>query len=74
MNKIKEIILSYATYLNPSEDQKIIAEKRLTICSDCEHWVQSQIRDYCDVCGCTTGVKVFSPKGTEACPKSKWLE
>lgn len=74
MNKIKEIILSYATYLNPSEEQKIIAEKRLAICFDCEHWVQSEIRDYCNICGCITGVKVFSPKGAKACPESKWIE
>lgn len=29
MNKLKEIVLSYATKLNPTEEQKEIAEQRL---------------------------------------------
>ena len=73
MNKIKEILLSYATAINPTEEQKEIAEQRLEICMQCEHWVQSAVRDYCDICKCTTSAKVFSPKGASACPKSKWL-
>ena len=72
MNKIKEIILSYATKLNPTEEQKEIAGKRLEICMGCEFWVHSPIRDYCSVCGCNTSGKVFSPKGSSACPKNLW--
>jgi ribosomal protein S27AE len=73
MNQVKEILLSYiAKYNNPSDEQKEIAEKRLEICSGCEFWVQSAIRDYCGKCGCTTSAKVFSPKGADACPEKKW--
>jgi hypothetical protein len=72
MNKIKEIILSYATKFNPTEEQKKVAEKRLEICTECEFWVQSSIRDYCSKCGCTTSAKVFSPLGSGACPEKKW--
>lgn len=72
MNKLKEIVLSYATKLNPTEEQKEIAEQRLEICMKCEFWVQSNIRDYCGKCGCTTSAKVFSPKGADACPEKKW--
>jgi hypothetical protein len=72
MNKIKEIIISYATALNPTDEQKEVAEKRLEICMGCEFWVQSTIRDYCNPCGCTTSAKVFSPVGVEACPEKKW--
>ena len=72
MNKLKEIIMSYAISFNPTQEQKEIAEKRLEICASCEFWVQSPIRDYCDKCGCTTSAKVFSPVGAEACPMSKW--
>ena len=72
MNKLKEIVLSYATKLNPTEEQKEIAEQRLEICMQCEFWVQSNIRDYCGKCGCTTSAKVFSPKGADACPEKKW--
>ena len=73
MNKVKEIILSYAAAFNPTEEQKEVAEERLLVCVDCEHWVQGSIRDYCDACGCTTSKKVFSPKGAAACPEGKWL-
>ena len=72
MNKLKEIVISYATAMNPTEEQKEVAEKRLAICMDCEHWVQSTIRDYCGKCGCTTSAKVFSPVGADACPMQKW--
>lgn len=34
MNKIKEILISYATAFNPTEEQKIIAEQRLGICAN----------------------------------------
>jgi glycosyltransferase involved in cell wall biosynthesis len=74
MNKIQEILVSYATSFNPTPEQKEVAEKRLAICMACDKWVQGTIRDYCSVCGCTTSAKVFSPKGADACPESKWLE
>lgn len=72
MNKVKEIILSYANKINPTEEQKEIAEKRLEICTTCEFWVQGAVRDYCSKCGCTTSAKVFSPVGANACPEKKW--
>jgi hypothetical protein len=72
MNKLKEIIMSYATSFNPTEEQKKIAEERLEICSGCEFWVQSTMRDYCSKCGCLTSFKVFSPLGSNACPEKKW--
>ena len=73
MNKVKEIILSYAAKINPTDEQKALAEKRLEVCVGCDQWVQSQIRDYCDICKCTTSAKVFSPVRA-ACPLSKWQE
>lgn len=72
MNKVKEILLSYVAKANPTEEQKEVAEKRLEICANCEYWVQSAIRDYCDICKCTTSAKVFSPVGADACPEKKW--
>jgi len=66
MNKVKEILLSYMTAMNPTEEQKEVAEKRLEICATCEFWVQTSIRDYCSKCGCTTSAKVFSPVGSSA--------
>jgi len=72
MNKVKEILLSYMTAINPTEEQKEIAEKRLETCASCEFWVQSPIGDYCGKCGCPTKAKVFSPVGATACPEKKW--
>lgn len=72
MNKLKEILISYAKKHNPTEDEKDAAEKRLEVCMNCDKWVQSIIRDYCSLCGCNTSAKVFSPVGAEACPLKKW--
>lgn len=72
MNKLKEILISYATKYKPTEEQQKVAEKRLAVCMDCEHWKQTAIRDYCDKCGCTTSAKVYSPVGASACPEKKW--
>lgn len=72
MNKVKEILLSYMTAMNPTEEQQKIAEERLKTCATCDFWVQSSLRDYCSKCGCTTSAKVFSPVGSAACPEKKW--
>ena len=73
MNKIKEIILSYATMVNPTEEQKYIAEIRLRECMNCEQWKENSLGiEYCDMCGCATKGKIFSPKGAGACPLKKW--
>ena len=58
MNKVKEILLSYMTAMNTTEEQKEVAEKRLEICNTCEFWVSGAVRDYCSVCGCTTSESV----------------
>ena len=72
MNKVKEILLSYMTAINPTDEQKEVAEKRLEICVSCEHWVQNPER--CSLCGCLTRGKIFSPRGADACPAQKWTE
>jgi hypothetical protein len=72
MNKVKEILVSYLTAMNPTEEQKVLAEKRLETCLECEHWVQNPAR--CGLCGCLTKGKVFTPRGADACPAHKWAE
>ena len=73
MNKIKEIVLSYAAMVNPTEEQKQIAEIRLESCMECEQWKENALGiDYCAMCGCATRAKIFTPKGLEACPLKKW--
>ncbi len=73
MNKIKEIIISWATSINPTEEQKKVAEKRLEICTNCIFWKTNSIGvEFCSKCGCATKAKVFSPVGVQACPENKW--
>jgi hypothetical protein len=72
ISKIKEIIQSYAIAMNPTPEQKYVAEVRLQMCMNCEFWKSSPI-EHCSVCGCATKGKVFSPVGSEACPKGKWI-
>jgi hypothetical protein len=71
LDTIKEIIKSYAIMVNPTEEQKSIAEIRLKTCMECDKWVDAPI-SYCSECGCATKGKVFSPKGMQACPLNKW--
>ena len=64
MNRIKEIILSYAKAINPSDEDKKIAEIRLETCMECIEWRINDVGiEYCAKCGCATKGKVFSPKG-----------
>lgn len=73
INKIKEIVESYARLINPTEEQKAVAEIRLRTCTGCEFWAQNAAGiHYCKRCGCATKAKVFSPKGLNACPEGKW--
>jgi hypothetical protein len=71
MSKVKEIILAFATAMNPNQEQKEIAEIRLQTCMGCEFWVDAVI-SYCSECGCSTKGKVFTPRNANACPKGKW--
>lgn len=74
ISKIKEIVQSYAAMLNPTEEQKIIAEIRIRTCMRCEHWAENAVGfHYCKLCGCATKGKIFTPKGLEACPEQKWV-
>lgn len=73
MNKITEIIQSYARMMNPTEEQKATAEIRLQTCMGCEFWAENPMGiEYCKRCGCATRAKIFSPKGLQACPENKW--
>ena len=41
IEKIKEIVNSYARMINPTEEQKEVAEIRLQTCMGCEFWAQN---------------------------------
>jgi hypothetical protein len=67
---IKEIIKAWAAALNPTEEQKEKAEKRLEICTSCENKIDTPIGLACGKCGCLFKGKVFSSDG--GCPVGKW--
>ena len=74
MNKIQEIVQSYARMVNPTEEQKRLAEIRLLSCMTCDQFAENQLGiKYCKKCGCATKAKVFSPRGMQACPLDKWI-
>lgn len=75
MNKLLEIASAWITAANPSKEEKDKAERRVSICNDCEENKLSEILDYhyCGKCGCPLSKKIFSPlPGKEACPLEKW--
>lgn len=69
--KIKEIVVAWGRSLNPTDEQKETAEKRLEICTSCENATDGAFGPYCKLCGCLFRGKVFSPKET-GCPIGKW--
>jgi hypothetical protein len=71
MNKIKDIILSWATSFSPNEEQKELAEKRLSICTSCEFSATNPLGPFCKICGCAFRAKVFT-SSKNGCPKNKW--
>jgi hypothetical protein len=71
----KEIFESWIISFNPSEDEKILAEKRLNICSTCEFRKELIKKNnwslYCGKCGCPLNKKIFS-RIYNPCPLEKW--
>lgn len=61
--------------MNPSGDQKKLAEKRAATCDSCRYKSHNTQLDffYCGKCGCPIQAKIFSPlPGKEACPEGVW--
>ncbi len=75
MNKITEIMSAWIVSLNPTTDQKELAEKRYEICLNCEHYGEKRplIGDeYCKKCLCPIQKKVYTQKKNDTCPLRKW--
>jgi hypothetical protein len=75
MNKISEIINAWAVSLNPTSEQKELAEKRYEICLGCEHYGKSRPvtgDEYCKKCLCPIQKKVYTQKLNDTCPLKKW--
>ena len=70
MNKIEEILKSWAISASPDERQSEIAAKRIQICESCENKRENPYKN-CSLCGCLLKFKIFSPVNG-ACPAGKW--
>ena len=62
MSDIKDIINSWWTSFNPTEEQSKEGQRRLAICMQpCEYRQESIVFGYvCGKCGCPLGKKIFS--------------
>lgn len=64
-----EIIDSWSKAINPTKEEKELANVRYTICNDCENKKMAMF-EYCGLCGCALKGKIFSKEGS--CPIKKW--
>lgn len=73
---IFEIVNAWVTSMNPTDDVKNLAYKRLDICNSCEYNVEifkhKQWSRVCSDCGCPLSKKIFSNKTKDACGLNKW--
>ena len=74
---LKEIVTAWSSKISPTEDQKRLAEKRMSVCNSCEfpkELIEGQENSrYCTKCGCILTAKVYSYKES-ACPEGKWAD
>jgi len=75
MNKVKEIVTAWMISFNPTEEEKILAEKRYEICNGCEKRGKNLVGvEVCKACGCPLSKKIFTLKDEDSCPLKKWKE
>ena len=75
MNKISEIVGAWVISINPSPEQKELAEKRYEICLGCEYYGKKRAvtgDEYCKKCLCPIQKKVYTQKKNDTCPLNKW--
>jgi hypothetical protein len=70
---IKEIVSAWMISFNPSEEEKVLAEKRYEVCSGCDKRGLNKLGiEVCKACGCPLSKKIFTLKDQESCPLKKW--
>ncbi len=67
------IAKSWIIARNPNEEQKRIAESRISICNGCDFSGKVLGVEVCTRCECPLSKKIFSPKGPGECPESLWV-
>ena len=75
-SKVKEIAQAWIVAARPNSKQKELAQKRYSICLDCEHFRKSRPithDEYCNECLCPLDKKIFT-QTNNACPLDKWKD
>ena len=71
---LKKIATAWAISFSPSEEQKVLAEKRLEVCLPCNRRVRTVLNiATCSACGCPLSKKVYTDE-YNPCPLGKWEE
>jgi ribosomal protein L37AE/L43A len=76
MLKIVEIAKAWIAAENPTDEQRMIAEHRVSMCDKCPYKEHNKMFDIfiCNKCGCPINKKIFSPQpGDKACPDQRWV-
>jgi len=72
---IKDIVSAWAIAANPTEEERILSEKRYQICSTCDQRGKNKIGiETCKACGCPLSKKIFTLNDEDSCPLKKWDE
>lgn len=70
--KLKQIIEAWLISNNPTNEQKVLAEKRGEICYDCDKKnIYLDKFAICSECGCPINKKIFT-NDFNPCPLKKW--
>jgi hypothetical protein len=83
LGKIREIVTAWSIAINPTQEQKRIAEQRLQICNGervdaygerfrCEYISDIMGGQICKKCTCPLQGKIFTPHELGGCPENKW--
>jgi len=75
-SKIVTIADAWFTALNPTQEQKTLAEARWNICIQCPEFRAKRDvtgEPYCNDCGCPLKKKIFTKTYNE-CPLNKWKD
>lgn len=73
-SKIMTILDAWVVSLNPTEEQKNLANARWNICVQCPEFREERDftgEPYCYDCGCPLKKKIFTKEFNE-CPQKKW--
>jgi len=75
MLKLVEIARSWINAANPTQQQREIAEYRISICNTCPNKKYYKPFDtyVCGLCNCPLEGKIFTPlPGDQSCPDKRW--